>query len=298
MFPRAWLPFAIVAALTSSAAAEKQKIAVLGLEVTGKIDYEATSIAKNLTNQLREQVRKSPTYVLAPNSNKQLIDEKVAFACDTEATECMSKIAENLKASSLLYGEISKKSQNGTAGYRLELKLLNVSKKATRPATLWISIDQAVGSGLIDAARRAYMEVAGVDEAVVVIPEDPPPKGKRSSVWRPVAIASGAATVAMFGGFLYTAIKLDDLNSRCVEGQTDNGCGDGKKWETRSRWLGYGTIPFALVTFYAVYRGYMRSDGTEDAPDTAGRRVRKRDRFVVTPIISPDGAGATVRFDW
>jgi hypothetical protein len=299
MTPRLWLPFAIVAALTGSAAAEKQKIAVLGLEVAGAIDYEATSVARNLTSELRSRVRTSQAYALAPNSNKELIDEKVAHGCDGEVTDCMARIAEKLGAQSLLYGRIAKKQQNGIPGYQVELRLLHVDKKATRPAMLWISLEDAVGTGLIRAAERAYGEIAGVDEggtdAVVVAPGSP--KKTRSNVWRPVALVSGAVTVGMFGGFLYTAVKLGDLNRRCAPGQATNGCDKGETWERRSQWLGYGTIPFALVTVYAVYRGYLKSDGGESS-ESVGARVRKRDRIVVTPIVSPDGAGATVRFDW
>src|SRR5688572_4532944 len=103
---RALLPVAMVAAFATAAAAEKQKVAVLGLEVTGSITYESTNLAKNVTDALREQVRGSSKLVLAPNSNKDLIDEKITHGCDKEEADCMAKIGKSLGADQLMYGRI------------------------------------------------------------------------------------------------------------------------------------------------------------------------------------------------
>ncbi len=53
---------------------------------------------------------------------------------------------------------------------------------------------------------------------------------------------------------------------------------------------------FAIV---ALYKGFIAKDGGGSSGEhvSNGHRVR-RDRFVVTPIVSPDGGGATLRFDW
>ncbi|MGE5185192.1 MAG: PEGA domain-containing protein [Acidobacteriota bacterium] len=52
---------------------------------------------------------------------------------------------------------------------------------------------------------------------------------------------------------------------------------------------------FAIV---ALYKGFIAKDGGSSGERVVqGHRVH-RDRFVVTPIVSPDGGGATLRFDW
>lgn len=54
---------------------------------------------------------------------------------------------------------------------------------------------------------------------------------------------------------------------------------------------------FALV---ALYKGFIEKTGTsarEHASRNRGQRVR-RDRMVITPVIAPSGAGATLRIDW
>jgi hypothetical protein len=44
----------------------------------------------------------------------------------------------------------------------------------------------------------------------------------------------------------------------------------------------------------------MSKDNTEQAPtgNATGRRVKTRRNLIVTPVVSPDGTGATLRFDW
>jgi hypothetical protein len=51
----------------------------------------------------------------------------------------------------------------------------------------------------------------------------------------------------------------------------------------------------AVVGGVALYKGYL-SSGAEH-PGLAGRKVR-RQPFAITPVVSPDGAGATFRLDW
>lgn len=58
------------------------------------------------------------------------------------------------------------------------------------------------------------------------------------------------------------------------------------------------TIAAGLVGAGALVYAVIKSEkGTEERPPTAGRRTKKRS-LALTPVVSPDGAGATVRFDW
>src|SRR6185295_15753361 len=74
--------------------ADKPKIAVLGLEVVpgpaGAIDPGAVLIGKEVTRELRQRVQAPACpYQMAPNSSKELLDEKLLMSCDNEATDCM-----------------------------------------------------------------------------------------------------------------------------------------------------------------------------------------------------------------
>src|SRR5262245_37545134 len=77
-----------------AAHADKPKIAVLGLEVTpgpgGAIDPGAVLIAKEVTRELRQRMQlPACPYAVAPNSNKELLDEKLLMSCDSEGLDCM-----------------------------------------------------------------------------------------------------------------------------------------------------------------------------------------------------------------
>jgi hypothetical protein len=43
---------------------------------------------------------------------------------------------------------------------------------------------------------------------------------------------------------------------------------------------------------------YIRDGGNSEVSKTAGRGHRKRRELVVTPVVTRDGGGATLRFDW
>jgi hypothetical protein len=52
---------------------------------------------------------------------------------------------------------------------------------------------------------------------------------------------------------------------------------------------------FALI---ALYKGFIEKNPSQNKEHAQrGKRVR-RDRFTITPVIAPSGAGATLRLDW
>src|SRR5687768_8989505 len=64
----------------------KPRIAVLGLEVApgpnGVVDPVMTQLAKEITRDLRQRTQSGASrYSLAPNSNKELTDEKLLMSC-------------------------------------------------------------------------------------------------------------------------------------------------------------------------------------------------------------------------
>lgn len=75
----------------------------------------------------------------------------------------------------------------------------------------------------------------------------------------------------------------------------------GNKAETNT-WIGGVVMGVGLgVAAVAFYKGFIATGKSSTERSTAsnkrGKRQR-RDRFVVTPIVAPDGGGATIRLDW
>jgi hypothetical protein len=80
--------------------------------------------------------------------------------------------------------------------------------------------------------------------------------------------------------------------SATAQSQYDQACD-----HVRNMWIAGSVAGVAgVVAAVSFYMGYIRSDSTESSTQTS-RRARKQ-RFAVTPIVSPDGGGATIRIDF
>src|SRR5690554_661114 len=92
----------IALAVGGEVAWAKPKIAILGLELVvegARADPEAVRAARQLTESLRKIPRSGAgKYAIAPNSNRELIDEKIAGNCETEKPSCMAPIGASLGA--------------------------------------------------------------------------------------------------------------------------------------------------------------------------------------------------------
>jgi hypothetical protein len=73
-------------------------------------------------------------------------------------------------------------------------------------------------------------------------------------------------------------------------------CNSGRKNKDISWTAGIGAAAVGAFTIYALVKGYSASNSGAEHAD-AGHRKR-REQFVVTPVISPNGGGATLQFDW
>jgi hypothetical protein len=71
-------------------------------------------------------------------------------------------------------------------------------------------------------------------------------------------------------------------------------CAHGGLYKTMGVTTGIGMIIGAGFTMFAVYKGYVAKP---ERVAGAGRRSAPKS-LVVTPVMSPDGAGATLRLDW
>jgi hypothetical protein len=171
--------------------------------------------------------------------------------------------------------------------------------------------------------------VTGVSVARADDRDSPDSDKTPASPWKIAALASGAATIGMAGGFIYSMGKLADtgpaftydstgratgtssnplaFGGYCTKDSQGNyrdsvmdpsgklhsvpkdTCAHGGFFQTLGTATGIGMIVGAGFTMFAVYKGYI-----------AGNRAEKKapKSIVVTPVLSPDGAGATLRLDW
>jgi hypothetical protein len=91
---------------------------------------------------------------------------------------------------------------------------------------------------------------------------------------------------------------LPDTGNNSVKYWNDKG-DNGKLYGRIGAGVAIAAGGFAIV---ALYKGFIEKNGgsassREHAQRERGHRVR-RDRMVITPVIAPSGAGATLRLDW
>lgn len=301
----------VVTGLCGTAAAEKDKpkIAVLGLEAAsesgGLVDQGTTKVARNLTEGLRNHAASARSvYRLAPSSNRELIDEKLMKSCDSEKPECMAPIGAEVNADFLMYGRVDKTSENGISGYRVSIKLLDVkNKKEQAPWKKFV----AAGEATSQWAEDVYATVTNEPKELSTTPVKPP-KAKGNS-WKTIGYVSAGAAVVLGGTFVYSYKQLADVTSdgkggpfgtygdKCPRDPVNTepaGCSHGGLFSAGTY---IGLIGGALAVGLTGVAIYKSSKSDTERRTTASGRERKRN-FVVTPVVAPEGAGATVRIDW
>lgn len=375
----------LLVALLGSVAAAKPKVAILGLEVVGNLDPDQTRLAKQLTIGLRDRASAGTgPFVLAPNSNKELVDEKLMNNCGSEALACMTPIAIALQADFLMFGKIEKVDR----GFHLTIKLIRVANKMPMPTFSEIIPITEIRTDPKGVAKRAYarvtasdegtvtIRVTNVDRATVYIDDEPKgttssgvlalsvPIGKRKVAvvatekgWRrfeetldinagdsrniPVELArvkkgerepelhppgselshtiEGAASDTgnntwknrAIGGVILTAIatgvfgaswglvsrnhKAGFLDYDCMANDTSFECRHGQAL-TITAWSS-GIAAIGLAGF-SVFSFYKAANASRERPTIGGRSTRPRRELTVTPVVSPTGGGAALRFDW
>jgi hypothetical protein len=152
----------------------------------------------------------------------------------------------------------------------------------------------------------------------------PPPithKGSSKGAWRGAFYASVGVGVVGGGVWLWQYSKLNAANDDlCKLGAPAPGssCSNPGMWtnsteqqkqyadanerghsaDRNTHIAAYVTAGAAVAALGTFYMGFIRSGG-DDSAEHASRNGRvHRDRFVVTPVVTPDGGGATLRFDW
>jgi PEGA domain len=176
--------------------AGKPTIAILGLEIFDNgsgMDLDTVKAARELTAGLRDRTRAGTgPYVSAPDSDRELNEQKVLSRCESEAAVCMAAIGTELGADLLLYGRLEKSTASGQPVYRVSLKLLNVSRKQLVSSTVeTVPVAESTGLRLAIHVKRFYGKLTGlatggtlviranIDRGTVVIDDEP--KGNLAS---------------------------------------------------------------------------------------------------------------------
>ncbi|MDB4962788.1 MAG: hypothetical protein JWP01_2787, partial [Myxococcales bacterium] len=124
---------------------------------TGDVDESATTVARDLTDGMRSRAKVgSGPYLLAPNSDRELIDEKVIKECVNEAPACMSAIGKDMDADVLVYGKLEKDG----GGFQATVVMLDVQKKTSIKTTFVAVPPNASGDQVRAIAKKTYLELA------------------------------------------------------------------------------------------------------------------------------------------
>ena len=168
---------ALLLAVLGSVAWAKPKVAILGLEAlnSGVVDPKDAANAAKLTEELRAIPRGGVgKYDFAPNSNRELQDEKLMGNCDTEKPACMAPIGSGVGADYLIFGSIVKSSEKGKDGYKATLKILNVKTKVLDDHESFVPLTSLNGgSGAKEWAQKEYAKLTGDKAPAAAAP--PPP---------------------------------------------------------------------------------------------------------------------------
>ncbi len=119
-------------------------LAVLGLEAD---DPSAAQVTAAVTLQLRDRAREDAHVKLT--AQRELVDEKLLMACESEAPECMTRIGESLGADALLYGHVA-------PGFAVTLHLFDVRTHESWP---WRGVTSAERASIEGFANGAYDEL-------------------------------------------------------------------------------------------------------------------------------------------
>jgi len=125
--------------------------------------------------------------------------------------------------------------------------------------------------------------------------------GKKGSntVWKGIAIAGAVVGVAGGVWWGYNASKIDGYEKTCGMNTASDACGKGDRASTNTYIGGGATFVGAAFMTIGLLKAFVFTGEKESSSPTStvGRQRSKR-RFAVTPILAPNGGGATVRIDW
>lgn len=133
----------------------------------------------------------------------------------------------------------------------------------------------------------------------------------QTNVWKPVFYGTVAADAGAIGFMTWEWLKSrsDAKNIMGAESLNQSDCTPDKQMANaalKSACSHYDKYLIGIVVSSVIgaavvgsfYMAYLRDSSDSQARRTADGGHRKRRELVVTPVVTPDGGGATLRFDW
>jgi hypothetical protein len=179
------------------------------------------------------------------------------------------------------------------------------------------------GATLVELTKRSNAPGTTPDPRISTEGTVDHPSG--TNIWKPVAITAGVLEAGSIAFLAYSYVKEQSYASKdklMVTGLgrdvTDSDCGkihDGS--EVNGQTVHLNDSNFKNACDYSKYEKYgwiatsvfgvalagsivmlviKHNNGDEKQPVAAGRR--KHRELAITPVVTPDGGGATLRFDW
>ncbi|HEX3759166.1 MAG TPA: PEGA domain-containing protein [Kofleriaceae bacterium] len=128
----------------------------------------------------------------------------------------------------------------------------------------------------------------------------------KTNVWKPVFFSTLALDAAA-GGFAVYAWQKQKSAVEGVSNADSSHCGDGmvsKTYRSACNWYTAQIVGWVVVgamsaaAIGSFYMAYLRDNSGPEVVKAASGGHRKRRELAVTPVVTPDGGGATLRFDW
>jgi len=122
-------------------------------------------------------------------------------------------------------------------------------------------------------------------------------KKSNSGIWKGVMVG-GLVVAAASGAFaFYNYGKYTDLEKDTNCGDACQDQGDSHARKATIGWVGVGIG--GTVALIGAAKAYLfKGEAETSSPTSTVGRQRRKSRFALTPILAPNGGGATVRIDW
>jgi hypothetical protein len=132
-------------------------------------------------------------------------------------------------------------------------------------------------------------------------------KKSGSNIWKPVFYGAAVLEAGAIGFSIFAAVQSQNEADKITGGPfTEANCDDERKsnelaaackWHDRqvAGWVVSGVVGAAVVGSF--YMAFLRDRDHAETRTASGVR-RKRRELAITPIVTPDGGGATLRLDW
>jgi hypothetical protein len=152
---------------------------------------------------------------------------------------------------------------------------------------------------MVEMSRRP----ASVREPRETISREGTVTAPRGNVWKPIFYGTLAADAAAAG---FTIFAWHEASTKAPPGTSNNQCGSGQPSELNSScnwytahvvgWVVSGVLGAAVVGSFVM--AYVRDNGESDHKAVGKAGKHKRREVAITPVVTPQGGGATLRFDW